>query len=132
MAEAYFRRLLEENGRSQDICVSSAGLGTFGNDAVSENSVLVMKEIGLDISGHASAPLLREQAKEAAYIICLSRSHYDALVPILGAEKLRLLGQGIDDPFGQDEAVYRRVRDQIIEACDKLYGEIIHDDRTNE
>ena len=36
------------------------------------------------------------------------------------AEKLFVLGNGISDPFGGDISVYRRCRDEIFAAVDKL------------
>ncbi|MEE1185458.1 MAG: ribosomal protein S18-alanine N-acetyltransferase [Acutalibacteraceae bacterium] len=101
--------------------VISRGIYADGS-AVSVNSADAMEEIGIDIKKHISAPLTKEDIKWADRIICLSPNHYNILSSMgIGSKKLSVLGEGISDPFGWDLSVYRKCRDEIIEAVDELF-----------
>ena len=118
IAEGYFKTL------SDKYDVQSAGIATYGGDAVSENSVIVMNEIGINISGKLSLPLTYDMINSADYIVCLSKSHYNALLSIVPKEKLMILGDGISDPYGLDIDEYRKARDKIILCCNKIFKEL--------
>lgn len=115
MAEGYLR-----SKALKDVSVSSRGLSADGS-AVSINSKTVMNEIGIDISNHISKQITPDDIVLADKIICLSPSHKAALLSA-GApkEKLFVLGNGISDPYGGNPDVYRRCRDEIINATDEL------------
>ena len=115
MAEGYLR-----SKALKDVNVSSRGLYADGS-AISENSEAVMKEIGVDLSRHISRQISPDDIVLADKIICLSPSHKAALLSA-GApkEKLFVLGNGISDPYGGNPDVYRRCRDEIINATDEL------------
>src|SRR3954465_7777296 len=55
--------------------VISAGVAARTGEPVSENSVIALKKVGLDISGHISQPLTQEMLDEAAMILCMTESH---------------------------------------------------------
>src|ERR1700740_2862568 len=55
--------------------VVSAGVAARAGEAVSENSVVALKKVGLDIAGHVSQPLTQEMLDEAAVILCMTESH---------------------------------------------------------
>lgn len=114
MAEGYLR-----SQRLPGITVESRGLAADGETA-SRNSIIAMKEMGIDISGHISKPFSVADTT-ADIIICLGKSHFNALAAA-GApqERLRLLGGGISDPYGGDISVYRGCRDEICSAIDEL------------
>lgn len=115
MAEGYLR-----SKALKDVNVSSRGLSADGSP-LSENSEAVMKEIGIDLSRHISRQISPDDIVLADKIICLSPSHKAALLSA-GApkEKLFVLGNGISDPYGGNPDVYRRCRDEIINATDEL------------
>ena len=115
MAEGYLR-----SKALKDVNVSSRGLYADGS-AISKNSEAVMKEIGIDLSRHISRQISPDDIVLADKIICLSPSHKAALLSA-GApkEKLFVLGNGISDPYGGNLQVYRRCRDEIINATDEL------------
>ncbi len=101
--------------------VSSKGVFA-DNSPVSANSVLAMKEIGIDISGHISSTLESQDIKSADRIICLAKNHFDYLLGMgVSPKKLSVLGDGISDPYGMDIEEYRRCRDEIISAVDGLF-----------
>lgn len=119
MAEWYLK-----SKNLKDISVKSAGVAAFG-DRASEYSTQVMKEIGIDISSHISSPITSYHIDWADRIYCIGTSHYSALAPLITQKyKLRLLGHGIADPFGQDIEVYRACRDEIAEIIDKIFANV--------
>lgn len=110
MAEAYLKQ--------KGIYAESRGLAANGMPA-SQNAVFVMKEIGIDISGHISRQLTQDDIRNFDRIICLAKSHFDYLSEI--GIKCEILGDGISDPYGGDTTVYRHCRDEIINAIDGLF-----------
>lgn len=100
--------------------VKSRGLGADGSP-VSQNSVTVMAEAGIDIKNHISRGITPEDIVWADKIICLSFSHKSLLEAFVeDKSKLSVLGGGICDPFGGDVDIYRDCRNQIFSAIDSL------------
>ena len=118
MAEGIFRAKIKEF--APYCSVTSCGLCAMAGDTVSENAVKALAGRGIDISAHRARPLTPYHIEEADKIICLSQSHYDALLPVVGKEKLLLLGKGIPDPYGGNEAVYEQCADAIEREIDNL------------
>lgn len=114
MAEGYLESL-----NIPDISVQSRGLSQ-GGFPVSENSALVLKELGIDIGSHISRAIAAEDINWADKIFCMSPSHLSFLEGYC-KDKLFLLGNGIPDPYGGDLDTYRKCRDLIIEEIDKLF-----------
>ena len=114
MAEGLLRN------RKNDIIVSSAGLFADGS-AVSQNAVTVMKEKGIDISGHHSRQISKEQVAEADLILTMTKNHKQMLVNIFPEfeEKIITLSQwaltqeDVNDPYGGTEEDYRNCRNQL-------------------
>lgn len=115
MAEGYLRSL-----NISGVSVRSRGLYADGSP-VSENSILVMKEIGIDISKHISKQISHEDINWADKIICMSPSHENALRTV-AKDKASVLGGGIPDPFGGDTGAYRSCRDEIIKQIDITFS----------
>ncbi len=117
MAEGYLKH------KNKNISVKSAGIYADGS-AVSQNSVVAMREIGIDVSSHISVPLTKDLLDWADKIYCMGNSHLDFLKKFTDSKKLFLLGRGISDPFGQDITVYRRCLDEIIKEINILFPDI--------
>lgn len=113
MAEGYLK-----SKKSTGYKIISRGLAADGESAA-ENSVSVMSEVGIDITGHISTQMSYDDAERADVIVCMSASHADTL-EALGVDKLKCYVLGIPDPFGCDIEVYRACRDNIFEAIDEL------------
>lgn len=113
MAEGYLKSI-----KPKGYEIISRGLATDGSPAAN-NSVSVMKEAGIDITGHKSQQMNYKDAEKADVIVCMSASHADTL-EALGIDKLKCYVLGIPDPFGCDIEVYRACRDSIFEAVDEL------------
>jgi protein-tyrosine-phosphatase len=55
--------------------VISAGVAARGDNLVSENSVLALKKVGIDISGLRSLPLTQRLLDEALVVFCMTETH---------------------------------------------------------
>ena len=114
MAEGYLDSL-----NLPDVNTESRGLASQGGP-ISENAIKVMLEKGIDLSDNISAPLVLTDILWADKIIYMSESHLAFLRLYAPEDKLLMLGGGISDPFGGDCDVYRKCRDEIFSAIDKL------------
>lgn len=124
MAEGLCRRELERRGIADTQC-ESAGLSPFPGEAPSENAVEAMKEIGVDISAKRSQPLTYDLLTGADLVVCMTADHRRALTPYLDKiKKCVVLGNGVSDPYGQSLAVYRKTRDEILDALNQIMDEI--------
>jgi protein-tyrosine-phosphatase len=115
LAEALFRRLLDEAGR-QDITVASAGTGAYDGAPVSEGAYLVGLEQGLDLTGHRARLLDRDIVAGADLIFALAPGHLSRIERLGGGDRAHLLGEfagmsgpdwEVRDPFGSDLEAYR-------------------------
>ena len=120
MAEGIFKKLTQGD---ESISCSSAGMSFCDGDAVSENAVIVCKEIGVDISGHRSKAICRDDFNEYDVFAVMTENHAMTLVSA-GVPKERIYIMGISDPFGGSVEVYRKCRDEIQQSCEKLYKKI--------
>jgi protein-tyrosine-phosphatase len=101
----------------------SAGVFAGEGAQASPESVAVLKEWGIDASGHRSRGLTRELVDAADYILVMTRGHASAILAQWPdcAERVHLLTSfglakepaEVDDPIGCSLSVYRQVRDQI-------------------
>ncbi len=121
MAEYIARHEIEQRGF--DMETESAGLMGSG-DSAADYSVAVCREIGLDLSTHRSRMLSKPLADSADLIVCMTPSHANTLLTLgIDKSKIRVLGNGIADPYGQSLDVYRQCRDEIYSAvCALLDG----------
>lgn len=95
----------------------SAGIETHGLNPL---AVQVMREIGIDISGHQSKTVQELENPEFGYVVTVC-GHANETCPVFPA-KTRIVHRGFDDPpklaknaANEEEALshYRRVRDEI-------------------
>ncbi len=109
MAMAIYGKISREMGISSSC--SSAALGFFTEDKVSENAVIVCNEIGLDISHHKPRPIREHDVLVADIFVAMTEQHAEIL-SFLGIPRNRIyiLGDGVPDPYGSDIATYRKCR----------------------
>jgi len=110
--------------------VISAGVAARGGERVSENSVIALKKVGLNISDHLSQPLTQEMLDKAAMILCMTESHRAMIrlqaepVPkniFLFREFMPQRGdKEIADPYGGPLKAYELARDEMVEAIPSL------------
>jgi protein-tyrosine-phosphatase len=132
LAEAIAARALHERGWSH-VAVASSGTSAAAGAPASEYGVIVARDHGLDLSGHASRPLSLELIEWADLVLTMSPAHMFAVAELGGGEKVAMLtdflegsgvGETIEDPFGGDADAYRRAYDQIAAAIEALLAKL--------
>lgn len=134
MAEGILRKLLAQRLKCgiddlerKGVDVESAGTGALAGMPASEPAVEVMRERGIDISGHKSRPVTLELLHRADYILVMTASHREQLMldDPTAADRVRTLDTGdIADPVGGDKETYTRCADQIEQALRARLEEI--------
>jgi arsenate reductase len=110
------------------LIVRSAGAKVSGE--INEKAVIVMQEVGIDISNHTSDPVEKYQDEEWDYVMTVCTGANKACPAFFGKVKHRL-HMGFDDPShltGTEDYImseFRRVRDEIKEGFYKFYTEQI-------
>jgi protein-tyrosine-phosphatase len=110
--------------------VVSAGVATRPGEPVSENSVVALRKVGIDISGHKSRPLTQDLIDGAAAVFGMTESHR-AMVSLRAApvpKHLYLFRQflpppahpEIPDPYGGPLKLYEAARDEMVEAVPSI------------
>ncbi len=114
--------------------VVSAGVAARGGEEVSENSVIALKKVGIDIAAHVSQPVTQEMLDEALAVLCMTESHramlrLQAEPPpknlFLFREFMPQRGhKEIADPFGGPIKIYEAARDEMVEAIPSLLAHL--------
>ena len=131
MAAAYFAHLCRQAKRN-DVVVLSAG--TFAADGISasKNAVKVMADYDINLNKHRSKMLTRELLADIDRIIAMTEGHRLQVMSMnpAVAEKTQLLmefdeGGNVADPFGGSYTDYKECFEQMKQALDNLFLEII-------
>lgn len=127
MAEGIFRKISMEKGLGFD--AQSAGICTITGLPASQNSVLAMEEIGVDLKQFCSTDISELNLQDYALIAVMTEEHRRMLTDVFGVdeERIYILGGdsgGISDPYGASLGVYRQTRDEIADAVENLAGEL--------
>jgi protein-tyrosine-phosphatase len=114
--------------------VFSAGVAARSGELVSENSVVALKKVGIDIAGARAQPLTQRMLDEALAILCMTESHRamiqvqaDPIPRHLYLFREFLPGAAdceIGDPYGGPLRVYEAARDEMVEAIPALVEKI--------
>ena len=136
MAEAIAKAIFLKNG--MNISVSSRGIYAFDGEAVSENAVLAMKDldIDIDISNHKAIGVTLADIEGADYIFTMTQSH-KAFIENHSPDKVKNLFtiseyaehiKDIHDPFGGNINHYiacaEELKTLITRMADKLFNEM--------
>jgi protein-tyrosine phosphatase len=119
MAEALLRDALRER---DGIVVESAGLGALVDHPASEHAVTLMRERGLDISGHRARQITPDMVNAADLVLVMESGHkraIDANEPAARGKIYRLgewQDRSIEDPYRQSRAVFEAVLREIDEG----------------
>ncbi len=129
MAEGFARAEFEERNLPYE--AESAGLSADDGGA-NPKSVAAMAEYGIDISEHKARQLTVDMAERAEKIYTVTPTQAYLLRQILPNKTiLPLTEDGIADPFGGSEEVYRRcareIKEAVIKMGEELYGTEIGD-----
>jgi arsenate reductase len=116
--------------KSFDSQIEVYSAGTVPSQRVHPFAVKVMKEVGIDLSGHYPQKVDEFLAKAFDYVITVC-GHAQENCPVFTGSVKEQLHIGFDDPAeatGTEEevfAVFRRVRDEINETFYAFYQERI-------
>lgn len=125
MAEALFRKRLAERLKcppeqieDAGYLVMSAGIAAMMGGRASPESVAIMKERKIDLALHESQPLTDTLARNADWILTMTRSHRHAVLAEWpeAARRVHLLSTSeldVADPIGGPIESYRRCAQQI-------------------
>ena len=114
----------------RSLTVLSAGVAARNGEPVSENSVIALKKVGLDIAGHKSTALTQEMLDRASLVLGMTESHR-AMIQLQAdpaPKRLHLFREfmpqrgdkEIGDPFGGPIKLYESTRDEMVEAIPSL------------
>lgn len=120
MAQAIFNSKCDK-----DFIADSAGLSTSCGKPVSENSVLALKEIGIEIY-HTSKQINESIAREYEYIIGITQNHANILKNTFPNLQSKIYAFPIDisDPYGMNLGEYIKCREKISEGIDLILNEL--------
>jgi len=127
MAEALFRHRMGKNSGWE---ATSAGTYAAGGHPASENAVMALKELKVDLSKHRSQPLTAEVVESADIIVTMTAEHRHHILdnfPAVGNRVFLIKSFGtskvpadVSDPFGGSLNTYKRIRDEIDRALSDL------------
>ena len=114
--------------------VISAGVAARPGEPVSENSVLALKKVGIDIAHHRSQPLTQALLDQAFVVLCMTESHR-AMIQVQADPVPRHLflfrqflpgevEKEIGDPYGGPLRVYEAARDEMVESIPTLVAHL--------
>ncbi|MEM6471028.1 MAG: Sua5/YciO/YrdC/YwlC family protein [Planctomycetota bacterium] len=119
MAETLMREQLSTRfGREDVVRVLSAGVAASEGHSASQQSIEVMGERKLDLTGHASQPLSDDLMNVADLVLTMTRSHRAAILAAWPEMQDRVFtlrhdGGDISDPIGMPVDAYRHCADQM-------------------
>lgn len=122
MAACLFNAFCERQSDHRFRAVS-AGLQAFPGAPASEGAQHAMKRRGLSLWRHRAQPVSNQLLESVEWIVCMSRSHAEALQRDFPhyAERIRTFSQSIPDPFGGDDAVYEQTARMLETEVAALY-----------
>ena len=131
MAAAYFQHLCKQAKRN-DIKVFSAGTFACDGTSASKNALKLMNDYNIDLKVHSSKALSTQLLKGIDKIFAMTEGHRLQILSIDAKleEKTSLLldfstGGDVADPFGGSYEIYKECFEQMKQALDKLFQQII-------
>jgi protein-tyrosine-phosphatase len=126
--------LLAQPEPLRSVKVISAGVAARPGEPVSENSVIALKKVGIDICHHRSQPLTQKMLDDAFAVICMTESHR-AMIQVQADPVPRNLflfrdfvpgnvEKEIGDPYGGPLRVYESARDEMVESIPALVAHL--------
>lgn len=132
MAEGFAKHYLIPKQDSNS--VTSRGLMVASGSVVSPNSVLAMKEYGIDISSHIPTALCQNDIADADIVLTMTSSHcnfiktaFPQYSDIIFSLSEYVNTNDISDPYGQDLDVYMSCAAEIQEAVINLIKKLNHE-----
>lgn len=117
-------------GPLRDLKVISAGVAAHHGDDVSENTVIALKKVGIDVAQHRSRVLNQSLLDNAIAVFGMTESHRAAIMARAKPVPKHLYlfrefmpppaSSEIGDPFGGPLRLYESCRDEMVEAIPSL------------
>ena len=134
MAQAIAARSAGTRGW-EGVEIRSAGVSAFPGGAASEGALVAAESQGLSLDDHRSAALDAELVAWASLVLTMGPQHADAAEALGGQGKVWMLsafsdggeqtrGQGVPDPFGGDEHVYRECFEELEGLVEAALGRV--------
>jgi protein-tyrosine-phosphatase len=125
MAEAILRSKIKQN-KIKWWDVSSCGIHAEIGAGMSENSKLVLKEIGIKNDKFVVKQLTQKIIEGSTIVICMTSTQKQMLEDCGNVHCVKdFLGCEVPDPYGMDANAYRRTRDALSRACDLIIDNYI-------
>ena len=130
MAEAYLKKVLEKNGRT-DVDVSSAGIMMLSGLGASEETREVLKQEGIDANMHRSRRVTQDLIRSSDLILVMEGIHREKVLELAPEARNRLfllkefakINNGsldIPDPIGNSLEFYEDTFDIIKDAVERI------------
>ncbi|MBE7053900.1 MAG: low molecular weight protein arginine phosphatase [Ruminococcaceae bacterium] len=133
MCEGIFKHIAKKD----NIEVTSAGLGAIKGDAASENAVLALSDLGIDISNHKSKPLTNGDVFDADLVLCMTKMHSNIIKQSCQSEKDKVFtlyeyatgtNKDVKDPYGTNLESYKQCAKDLKELLKSVYEKVTKDD----
>jgi protein-tyrosine-phosphatase len=132
MAEVLLQELIRQEGWTEQITVSSAGLAAANGEPASLGAYKAMARRSLMLQQHSSRRITVTMLQEADLILTMSPSHRQALLALAPEkrDKIYTLSQyagengAISDPYGGGDAIYEACAQQLEKLLRKIWGKI--------
>ncbi len=134
MAEGILNKIISDNGANDKFTVVSAGISVFSPTKASDNAILALKDMGIDISSHISTQLTEEMINDADIILTMTASHKQIIKNVCDeiTDKIyTLMGyaygtdKDISDPYGMDLETYKKCAKEIYDALTTAYPKLL-------
>ncbi len=130
MAEAYLKKLLQKQGRT-DIKVSSAGVMALAGMGASEETRGVLAQEGIDVAEHRAQRVTQELVDRSDIILVMEKVHEDRILQLAPEAKNRLFllkefarisdsNLNISDPAGGSLEFYQDTFLTIKDAVERI------------
>ncbi|MEY4939666.1 MAG: hypothetical protein RIQ93_1401 [Verrucomicrobiota bacterium] len=110
--------------------VISAGVAARPGQAVSENSVIALKKVGINIAQHRAQSLTQHLIDQALIVLCMTESHRALILAQAEPPPRNLflfreflagnVDREIGDPYGGPLKLYESARDEMVEGIPAL------------
>ena len=125
-AEGIFNKFAADAGL--DYYAESAGLSVFFKVSAHVDSIILAKERGVDLSGHAGRNIDEDMMEKAERVYAMERRHCDVLNDLFPGHKAKVFMLGgdhdIDDPYGMEFEIYREMTGEVDAAVARLIDEL--------
>lgn len=121
MAEGIMKSIVNDKNLSID--VYSAGISAIEGDKVSSNAVIVLREMGIDISSHKAKQVTKKMLDESDIVLTMTRQHKEILLRSTKGLESKIytfkefanngISSDILDPYGGNYNIYKQCSKEI-------------------